>query len=244
MVGADVIRDLLDEGILFGGGEIALGDVAGEEHGLGGEQLEELHQRDLLGCGDEGVGGLARVQVRGKFLQQRQLENGLLVAGLGLLLGLVDALGDRVEVGEHELGGDDLDVAHGIDAAHGVDDVVVLEAAHDLHDGVDLADGGKELVAQALALAGAGDEPGDIHELDGGGDDDIGLGDLLEDLGAFVGHDHDADVGVDGAERVVGGLGLAGAGKGVEEGGLTHIGEADDASFEHKVGQQSGGVRA
>ena len=39
-----------------------------------------------------------------------------------------------------------------------VDDVRVLEAAHDVDDGVDLADVGQKLVAQPLALGGARDE--------------------------------------------------------------------------------------
>ena len=67
------------------------------------------------------------------------------------------------------------------------------------------------------------------------GDHDVGLGDFLQDVRALVGHDHDADIRVDGAERVVCSLGLAGAGEGVEEGGLAYVGQADDASFEHKV---------
>ena len=234
VVGADELGDFLDERILFGGGEVGLGDVAGEENGFGGEELEELHHRDFLGGGRQRVGGFAGIEVGREFLEERDLDDGFLVAGLGLFLGLVDALGDGLEVGENEFGGDDLDVADGIDAAHGVDDVVVLEAADDLDDGVDLADGGEKLVAEAFALAGAGDEAGDVDELDGGGDDDLGLRDRLEDVGAFVGDDHDADVGVDGAERVVRSLGLAGAREGVEESGFAHVGQADDASFKHK----------
>ena len=47
-----------------------------------------------------------------------------------------------------------------------VHDVVVLEAAHDVRDRVGLADVREELVAEAFALRGAGDEPGDVDELD------------------------------------------------------------------------------
>ena len=54
-------------------------------------------------------------------------------------------------------------------------DVLVLEAPDDLDDGVDLADVGQELVAEAFALAGALDQPGDVHELDRRGNDDVGL---------------------------------------------------------------------
>ena len=58
----------------------------------------------------------------------------------------------RVEIGEDQFGVDDLDVAHRIDRARDVMNVRVLETAHDLHDGVHLADVGEELVAEAFAL--------------------------------------------------------------------------------------------
>ncbi len=45
---------------------------------------------------------------------------------------------------------------------------MVVEAAHDVDDGVGLADVGQELVAQAFALGGAGDQAGDVDELDDG----------------------------------------------------------------------------
>jgi hypothetical protein len=61
-----------------------------------------------------------------------------------------------------------------------VDDVVVLEAAHHVGDGVGLADVGQELVAQALALAGAGDQAGDVDELHGRGDLALGLHDFRD----------------------------------------------------------------
>ena len=115
-----------------------------------------------------------------------------------------------------------------------MNDVVVLEAADDLDDGVNLADGGEELVAESFALAGTGDESRDIYKLNGGGNDDLRFRDGLENVGALVGHDDDADVGVDGAKRIVRSLGLAGASEGVEESGFTHVGQADDTSFKHK----------
>ena len=171
--------------------------------------------------------------MRHQALEERKLGLGLLVAALRLLLGLVDPLLDGVEVREDELGRHDLDVPDRVDRAHRVDDVGILEAAHDVDDRVHLADVREELVAEALALAGAGDEAGDVHELDRRGDDDPGLRDLLQDREAVVGHRHDPDVGIDGAERIVGRLGLPRAGEGVEEGGLAHVGEPDDACFEH-----------
>ena len=88
----------------------------------------------------------------------------VLVAALGLLLQRVDALLQAVEIGQHQLGLDRLDVGDRIDAALDVGDVVVLEAAHHMRDGVDLADVGEELVAEALALGGAAHQPGDVDE--------------------------------------------------------------------------------
>jgi hypothetical protein len=168
-----IAGDLLHERILRGGGEIALGHIAGEEHRLGGEQLEQLHQGLFVVAGGQDVGGAFGIEMGFESLQQRELRLGLLVAALRFLLGLVDAFRDGVEVGEHELGGDHLDVAHRVDATHGVNDVRILEAAHDLDDGVDLADVGEKLVAEAFALAGAGDKAGDVDELDGGGNDNL-----------------------------------------------------------------------
>ena len=46
-----------------------------------------------------------------------------------------------------------------------------------------------------------------------------------------VGHRHDADVGIDRAERIVRGLGLAG-GERVEDRALAHVGQADDTDGE------------
>ena len=72
----------------------------------------------------------------------------------------------RRQVGQAELGLDDLDVGDRVDLAGDVDDVLVVEAAHDVDDRVGLADVGEELVAEAFALRRAGDEAGDVDELD------------------------------------------------------------------------------
>ena len=63
---------------------------------------------------------------------------------------------------------DDLDVTLGVDAVGYVDDVLILEAAHHVGDGIGLADVGEELVAQAFTLGGARHQAGDVDELHGG----------------------------------------------------------------------------
>ena len=88
-------------------------------------------------------------------------------------------------------------------------DIVVVEAAEHVDDGVAVANIGEELVAETLAFGGAFDETGDVDNLDGGGYDG-GRAFNLDEFGeAFVGDGDDADVGFDGAEREVGGLGFS-----------------------------------
>ena len=98
----------------------------------------------------------------------------------------------------------------------------------DLDDGVDLPDFAEELVAEALALAGALDEAGDVDESDRAGVDFSGLRTLARRVESRVGHGHHADVGVDGGEGVVGDLGAA-RGEGVEERRLADVGQPDDS---------------
>jgi hypothetical protein len=172
------------------------------------------------------------VQRRLALLQHvHQALRLLVLAGLGHFLVPHQALLHRGQVGQAQLGLDDLDVGDRVHPAGHVDDVLVLEAAHHVHDRVGLADVAKELVAQALALACAGHQPGDVDELDDRRHDALGLDDLRELLQPRVRQLDDADVGLDGAEGVV--LGSdAGLRQGIEKGGLADIGQADDAAFE------------
>ena len=122
-----------------------------------------------------------------------------------------------------------ISMSGGIDLAGDVDDVGILEAAHDVHDRVGLADVREELVAEALALRRAGDEARDVDELDRRREIFSRLRDLGERVEARVGHRHDADVRLDRAERIV--LGRdAGLGERVEQRGLADVRQADDAA--------------
>ena len=109
--------------------------------------------------------------------------------------------------------------------------IIIDETAHDMRDGIDLTDVGKELVAEPFAGGGAFDDARDVHELDRGRQDTLGFDDGGERIEPRVGHRDDADVRLDGAERVV--LGRDGrARERVEEGRLANIGQADDAAFD------------
>ena len=112
-------------------------------------------------------------------------------------------------------------------------DVVVLETADHLDDGVNLADVAEELVAEALARTGALDEAGDVDEFDGGRDELFGAGNLGEHFEAGIRDGDHPDIRVDRAKGIVGGLGLACAGDRIEQGGFANIRETDDTCGEH-----------
>ena len=146
---------------------------------------------------------LALAQQRQRALHQRQDGLGLLVPGGGALGDADDALLQRLQVGQHQFGVDDLGIAHRVDAALHMRHVRILEAAHDVRDGIGLADIGQELVAQPLALGGAAHEAGNVHEGEAGGNDLLGLGDGRDAVEARIGHGHVAGIRLDRAERIV-----------------------------------------
>ena len=137
----------------------------------------------------------------------------------------------HLQIRERQFGHDGLDVGDRVDAAVDVDHVLVFEAAHDIDQRIGLADVGEKLVAQAFTLAGAGDQSGDVDELDDRGLDLLWLHDVRQLLKPRVGHFDDAHVRLDGAERIVLG-GDAGLGQGVEQGGLADVGQSDDAALQ------------
>ncbi|MNL33649.1 hypothetical protein D3C87_1555740 [compost metagenome] len=137
----------------------------------------------------------------------------------------------RGQVGQRQFGVDDFDVRQRIHLARHVDHVRILEAAHDVRDGVGFADIGQELVAQALALGRARHQAGDIDEFHRRRQDTLWLDDLSQLRKPRIRHFHDAHIGFDGAERIVFG-GDAGLGQGIEQRGLADVGQADDAALE------------
>ena len=211
--------------------EAALGDVRDVHERLERDEVQLLQQPPLLGILDERARRLAGVQVLAQLLQQVALADRILVAGLRGLLGALQAALDRIEIGERQLGVDDFDVVERLDAARDVHDVVVLEAAHDVRDRIGLANVRQELVAEAFALGGAGDQAGDVDELDRRRQDARRLHDAREHVEARIGHRHDADVRIDRAERIVLRRDLR-ARQRVEERRLADVRQTDDAALD------------
>ena len=114
-------------------------------------------------------------------------------------------------------------------------DVVILEAAQHLEDRIDASDGAEKLVAEPLALARSPYQTGDVDHLELGLDDLFRLRDPRDFLQPMIGHRHAAGIGLDGAERIIGGGGRLRRGQRIEEGRLTDIGQADDTTVETQI---------
>ena len=183
----------------------------------------------------EAAGGLAGFQMGGQLLQPCGLGGStLVVAALCGLGHAACAVLDDFEVGKDELVVDGVDVGDGVHGLglghilHHMDDVVIVKAAHHMHDGVTLADVAQELVAQAGTLACTLDQACNVHELHDGRGLLVGLPDLSQLIQPLVRHGHDAAVGLDGAEGVVCSLRVLGGGDGVEQSGFAHVWQSDD----------------
>jgi len=163
-------------------------------------------------------------------LEHLQLLGGLLVPLLRSRLHRVQPLLDRLQVFQQELCVDDLHVPRRIHGAGHVGHLLVLEAAHDVNNGVDLPDLGEKLVAQPFALGRPLHESGDVDELDAGGDRLRRPGQFGNAGEPVVGNRHDPHVRVDRTEGVVVGLG-PGTAQRIEDGRLADIGEADEAAL-------------
>ncbi len=226
-----IFAHTLQQRVVF---EAMLAHVGDVERGLGGEQLQRLQQRHLVGAQPERADRVQAVERLLDPLEQRDDLHRFLVAGAQGLAEAVLGLLDRLHVGQRELGVDHLDVGDRVDLVVHVDHVAVLEAAHHVGDRVGLADVGEELVPEALALGGARDQAGDVDELDDRRDHLQRLVDGGELREARVGHFHHAHVRLDGAERIVL-RGDAGLGERVEERRLADVGQADDAALQCHV---------
>src|SRR5450631_84798 len=219
-----------DELVGGGAGELLLGDVGDVEDLLQGQQAHVAEQRLRFGVQSLRARRLAFVEARFQLFAQVEDEL-LLFDGLPLerLLGPLDPLVDGLQVFETELGVDGGDVGHRINAPLDVDDVVVLEAADDVGDGVGLADVGQKLIAEAFTLGGPAHQAGDVDEVHRRGHHRLRVVELDQRVEPRVGDRHHADVRLDGAERVVR-HGGARRRQRVEERRLAHVGQPDDAT--------------
>ena len=115
-----------------------------------------------------------------------------------------------------------------------MDDIVVLETADHMDDGVHFPNVGEELIAQSFPLAGPLDQARDVHELDDRGGDLLGIVHVRQFLQPLIRHRHHSHIGLDGAEGIIGALG-AGIGQGVEQSGLADVRQTHDSEFHSRI---------
>ena len=108
--------------------------------------------------------------------------------------------------------------------------IFIFKAAHHMDNRVALADVCEELVAESLALACAAHQSRDVDKLNDGGRHFFRVVHLAESLDARIRHRDHADIRVDGAERIVGGLGT-GLGQGVKKRTFSDIRKSDNTEF-------------
>ncbi len=218
-MGEGVLADLEDLRVGVHRGEVPFLHVGDEDSGLVGKEKEAADDELLIGGQRqaEGVGGLAGVEVSAKLLQQVRFEQGVFVAALDVARDFLQPFLDRLQVGQHQLGGHNPDVPLGVNVPGNMDNIRILKAAHDLDHRVHLTDVAEELVAEPLPVRCALDQARNVHKPEGGRNLGADL-DHLGELGqTWVRHTDDAQVGLDGAERVILRRGLVRAGDGVEE---------------------------
>ena len=202
-------------------------DVAGKDAFFVRKELEGMEQLAfvVIQLRFKGEGRIALIQVGQQLGDEGHLRLGFLVSAAGLALPGGKPFVHGGDVRQNELRIDDFNVAQGVHGTKLVDDVVIVKAAHHLHDGVHFTDIRQELVAQSGSFRGALDQAGNVHEFNERGDDFFRAGHVGKHLQAGVRHRDHAHVRINGAEGIIGRLGLAGSGDRVEEGGLADVGE-------------------
>src|SRR5437868_13454103 len=99
----------------------------------------------------------------------------------------------------------------------------ILGTAHDLDDGIHLADVAEKFVPQSFALRRAFYQPGDIDELDCCRDNGLSFGDLGQRLKTRIWHGYDAYIRIDRAKRIIRRLRFTCAGDSIKQSRFTDV---------------------
>jgi len=231
----------LGKGFKFGGKFIALGNggfihIGAVNNGLGREQAKfaPCGQKALVIRQVKSPRGLAVVELGQQGLHDFCGCLGVFVK-LGKLLQLVQALFNALQVGQQQFGFNGVHIPQGINAAVHVGDIFILKAAHYMHNGRAFANVAQKLVAQPFTLACAAYQTCNVDKINTGVNGLLGLGLGGQGIHPLVRHRHRGLVGFNGAEGVVGGLGILGLGQGVEKGGFANVGQAHNTNTERHV---------
>ncbi len=135
----------------------------------------------------------------------------------------------NLQVAQYELRFHHLDIPSWIDGAIFMGDIFVVKTPNDMGYCVHIADMTEELISQALPFVRPPYQSSNIEEFQRRRDHLLGM-DEIGDVGQpFVRHLNDPDIGLNGCKPVRGHL-SSGSGKPVEDGGLSHVRQANDAA--------------
>ena len=115
-----------------------------------------------------------------------------------------------------------------------MNNICAVKTAHYMHQGIAFANVAQKLVAKPLAFRGAFYKAGNINEFYNGRRFFVGLPYFGQLVQPCVRHGHHADIGFDGAERVIC-RPRPGVGDGIEQSGFAHVGKPQNAQFHNIV---------
>lgn len=127
------------------------------------------------------------------------LDLETLTAHAGLLLLVLEGLLDELNILESQLLGNDVEISAGVHVTLNVDNLGVIEATHDLEDGVDGSDVRQESVTKTSTSRCTSCETSDIVDRQVGGDARLGVVLLAEPVISLVGHNDTSLFGVNGS---------------------------------------------
>ena len=209
--------------------DVLLRDICDINHRLHGEQRRVGKQLALLVGHFDGARAFSGFERRFKSFKQFDLRRERFVA-LHCLFRAVDAAVNHLKVGKNQFQIDGLHIAQRVNATVDMDDIIVLKAADNVYDCIDLADMREKFIAEPLALGGAAHQSGYVDKFNHGRRIFLGMVHFRENVQTLVRHRNDAHVRVDGAERIVGRL-RARVGQSVEQRTLADVRQTDDSKF-------------
>ena len=197
---------------------------------LRGDETQRLHQLFFVHIKLNPANRLALVQRQFALAQDFGAEGGFLVSRTRQSFGFVERRADGLQIRQGQFGVDRVDIAKRIDAPLDVDNVPAAKAAHDVQNGIHLANVGEELIAKPFAGACAANDAGDIDDSHLRRNDFFGGLEAIDHRQPLIRHAHHAHVGLDGGEGIVRRQ-RPRRRECVEERAFTDVGKTDDANF-------------
>ena len=133
----------------------------------------------------------------GLFFPRLLLLETLATLAGDLLLGL-EGLLHKLNILESQLLADDVEITDGVDISLDVDNLGIIEAAHDLEDGIDGSDVRQEGVAKPSTGGRTARQTGDVVDCETGRDPRLGVVLFAQPVVPLIGDDDTGLLGVDG----------------------------------------------